>query len=172
MRYRQEIVAERLTGQRADPDGFMTHDMKMGVIQEPAAINLYQLRTGNVVDEAPFVPHPDEKIMAGTSPDGFVGDDGCIEVKCLRSANHLYNVMATGVVPDEYRDQIDMHMWITGRKWCDFIAFDSRLPKGLEIFVTRVERDDERMARIEAGVKGFLKECDNDFKAFWAQVKG
>jgi len=170
--YREGIVAERLTGLPADPEPYVSHDMKWGEANEGLAKNLYQLTTKTLIEEAPFVTHPNPKVMAGASPDGFIGEDGVVEIKCLRSANHLYKVMMTQEIPEEYHDQMDMEIWVTGRKWCEFIAYDSRLPDGLQIFVQRYPRDEERMKRLEAGVMKFLEECDNDFKHFWAMVKG
>lgn len=169
-KYRQEKVAERLTGMRADPEPFVSYDMKWGIINEDMARTLYQLQTGNIVDEAYFMVHPD--LACGASPDGLVGTDGAVEIKCLRSANHLYNIMFERTVPSDYLDQIQMQLWITDRQWCDFIGYDSRLPEGLKIHVQRVKRDEQHIARIEAAIKRFCDECDRDFKHFMAIVKG
>jgi putative phage-type endonuclease len=169
-KYREEIVAERLTGQRADLDRFVTNDMKWGIANEAIAKNVYQITTRRIIEDSPFVQHP--KLMAGASPDGYIGEDGLVEIKCLRSANHLYKAMKTQEVPPEHIPQIQMQLWITGRKYCDFISFDSRLPEGLRIFVQRVDRDEDYIKNLEAEVKKFLAECDRDFKMFWAMVKG
>lgn len=173
-RYREGIVAERLTGQPADPEPYVSYDMKWGIANEAIAKNVYQLTYHQMIEDAPFVQH--ETLMCGASPDGYVidrktGELGLVEIKCLRSANHLYKTILTQEVPAEHIPQIQMQMWITGRAWCDFIAFDSRVPEGLKIFVKRVERDDEYIKELEAGVRKFLAECDNDFKHFWAKVK-
>lgn len=172
--YRENIVAERLTGIMADPEPYLSYDMKWGMANETIARNLYQMEYKRLVEDAPFVEHPE--LLAGASPDGYVtdmetGEIGLIEIKCLRSANHLYKAILKQEVPEEHIPQIQMQMWITGRAWCDFIAFDSRVPVGLQIFVKRVERDEEYIANMEVEVRKFLDECDNDFKRFWAQVK-
>lgn len=173
-RYRENIVAERLTGLPADPDPYVSYDMKWGIVNESIAKNAYQLTYRRLVEEAPFVQHAE--LMAGASPDGYVtdiktGETGLLEIKCLRSANHLYKAMMTQEVPAEHIPQIQMQMWITGRLWCDFVAYDSRLPDGLKMFVKRVDRDDEYIAYMESEVRKFLDECDRDFKHFWASVK-
>lgn len=173
-RYRQGIVAERLTGQPAEPEPFVNYDMKWGIANEAIAKNVYQLTYHRLVEEAPFVQH--ETLLAGASPDGYVtdkdtGEVGLVEIKCLRSANHLYKAIFTQEIPAEHIPQIQMQMWITGMAWCDFIAFDSRVPDGLRIFVKRVERDDEYIKMLETEVRKFLAECDRDFKHFWASVK-
>lgn len=172
-RYRQGIVAERLTGQPADPEPYVNYDMKWGIANEAIAKNVYQLTYHQMIEDAPFVQH--ETLMCGASPDGYVidkttGELGLVEIKCLRSANHLYKAIMTQEVPTEHIPQIQMQMWVTGGAWCDFIAFDSRVPDGLKIFVKRVERDDEYITMLEKEVRKFLGECDNDFKHFWANV--
>lgn len=165
-KYREEMVGERLTGMRADPDGFVTNDMKWGIANEIIAKVQYQIATRRMITEAPFVPHPD--LMCGASPDGYVGDDGLVEIKCLRSANHLFKAMKTQEVPPEYMPQIMMQMWVTGRKWCDFIAFDSRVPEGLKIFVQRVDWNDEYINMLEAEIRKFLDEVDKEIRLFHA----
>lgn len=174
-RYREGIVAERLTGQQSDPEPFVTYDMKWGTANEEIAKNVYQLTYGRLIEEAPFVQH--KELMAGASPDGYVtdmetGERGLIEIKCLRSANHLYKAIMAKAIPPEYIPQVQMQLWITDYNWCDFMAFDSRVPEGLKIFIQRIERDNEYITNIlEPAIKKFLAECDNDFKHFWASVK-
>lgn len=168
-RYREELVAERLTGMRADQDGFVSYDMKWGIANEAIAKNVYQLNTKRIIEEAPFVAHP--TLACGASPDGFVGEDGLIEIKCLRSANHLFKAIKTQEVPEEYLPQIYMQLWITGRMWCDFVAFDSRLPEGLKIFVQRIDRDEDKIKVLKEGVIQFLGEVDKELK-FFASLRG
>lgn len=173
--YREGIVAERLTGLPADPEPYVSYDMKWGITNEAIAKNVYQLAYKRIVNDAPFVQH--KTLLAGASPDGYVtdtvtGEIGLVEIKCLRSANHLFKAILTQEVPAEYYPQIQMQLWITGYDWCDFIAFDSRLPEGLQIFVKRVERDNKYITdTLEPEVRKFLGECDNQFKHFWAKVK-
>lgn len=162
--YREELVTERLTNLPAYPDGYVNYDMKWGIANEATAKVDYQLRTGRTIEPAPFVQHP--KLMAGASPDGFVGKDGLIEIKCPKSINHLYKVIRTQEVPKEYMAQMMTQMWVTGRKWCDFMSYDSRLPKGLQYFVHRVHRDDKLLAELEAAVVKFLAEVDAELAEF------
>jgi hypothetical protein len=166
-KYRQTRVAERLTGMPADPEGgFVTYDMKWGTVNESLAIAKYKLLTGNIVKEAPFMLHPEMRV--GASPDGLVterstGLMGVIECKCLRSDNHLYEVLKQQKVPEDYMVQIHMEMWISGTDFCDFIGYDSRLPGKLDIFVQRVPRDDEYIDTVlEPEIKRFLDEVQKD----------
>lgn len=164
------LVAERLTGLPAEPEQFTTYDMKWGTIMEPLAIAKYSLLTNNPVTEAPLLLHPD--LRCGASPDGFVIDRatgllGVLECKCLRSSNHLYNVIKTGEVPEEYLVQIHMEIWISGRDFCDFIAYDQRVGDGLDIFVKRVWRDEDYIENIlEPQIMEFLNAVDSDERLF------
>ena len=174
--YRRLKVAERFTGMDAEAgDKFVTQDMKWGIVSERLAIAKYQLETGNIVTEAPFMLHPE--IRAGASPDGFVterstGLTGVIECKCLRSHNQLYDIVKRKEVPEEYMVQIHMEMWISGRDFCDFIGYDSRLPDGLEMFVKRIPRDDDYIDNVlEPQVRAFLDDCDRDEKHFRALIR-
>lgn len=170
--YRQNLVAERITGRRSDSDPFTTEDMKWGVLNEIAARELYAERTGNVVRDAPYMMHP--SLLCGASPDGHVievttGELGNIEIKCLRSSNHLYKVIDTNDVPDDYNDQIQMQMWINGRDWCDFIAYDSRVFEDLQLFIKRVRYDEFYVDNVMVpSIARFLDECDRDERKFYA----
>ena len=53
----------------------------------------------------------------GASPDGLVGDDGALELKCPMAKNHLL-YLARGIVPREYTLQVQGLLWVTGRSWC------------------------------------------------------
>lgn len=174
-RYREGIVAERLTGLQSDPEPFNSYDMKWGVANESIAKTVYQMEYRRLLTDAPFVEHP--TLMAGVSPDGWVVEPttgeiiACAEIKCLRSANHLYKAILLQKMPAEHIPQVQMQMWITGMPMCVFIAYDSRVPEGLKIFTTEVARDDMYLRVLVANIERFLKECDNDFKHFWARVK-
>jgi hypothetical protein len=89
-----------------------------------------------------------------------VGEDGLLEVKCPNTSTHLEYLLG-GVVPADYEPQMLTAMACTGRKWCDFVSFDPRLPEHLQLFVRRCHRDDTRIAEIEGKVMQFLGEVDD-----------
>ncbi len=149
-----DLIVERLTGQPAST--FTNAAMEWGTEQEPHARAAYSARTGELVEEVGFVPHPTID-AAGASPDGLVGDDGLVEFKCPNTATHLDTLLA-GAVPGKHAAQLQWQMACTGRKWCDFVSFDPRLPEHLRMFVRRVERDDALIAGLEADVTVFLEE--------------
>ena len=154
--YCVELALERITGNRQE---FYTNDaMKWGTETEPLARAAYEARTGAIVDEVAMVPHP-TIAMAGASPDGCIDHDGLIEIKCPNSATHMKTLLSKK--PDgKYITQMTWQMACTGRQWCDFASFDPRFPEHLQLFVTRIQRDDSAIAAMESEVIAFLKEVD------------
>lgn len=155
--YLADLVVERLTGKKTE--SFTNAAMQWGVDQEPLARAEYEVKTGNFVDQVAFVDHPTIANF-GCSPDGLVGDDGLIEIKCPNTATHIDYVMQDKV-PTKYIPQIQCQLAVTGRKWCDFVSFDPRLPDGLQILIVRLERDDEYIEKLEARVVKFLDEVNS-----------
>lgn len=114
---------------------------------EGEAIVKYMERTGNKVDYAQRFIQMDEFI--GGTPDGFIGDDGLIEVKCpWNGGNHLQSLLSGEIYNSDYEYQIQGYLWVTGRKWCDFITYDPDLIESLQLNIIRVERDDEMIEGI------------------------
>lgn len=116
---------------------------------EPMAVQKYQEVTGNEVQYTQSFMEYSEWL--GGTPDGFVDDDGIIEVKCpYNGGNHLRSLLTGEVYNPEYLYQIQGYLWMTGRKWCDFITYDPDLIDALQINIIRVERDDSTIAGISA----------------------
>jgi len=155
--YMAQLVCERLTGQKGE--SFTNAAMQHGTDTEPLARAAYEAHADVLVDEVGFVPHP-SIIMAGASPDGLVGDDGLLEIKCPNTATHIETLLSQ-TVPGKYNTQMQFQMACTGRKWCDFVSFDNRLPAELQLFVKRVPRDDAFIKQIEAEIVQFLAELDD-----------
>ena len=109
-----------------------------------------------MVEECGFVSHPTIE-MAGASPDGLIGDDGLIEIKCPNTAT-MIDVLLTGVVASKYNTQMQFQMACTGRQWCDYVVFDPRMPAKAQMFIKRVARDEAFIAEMEAEVTKFLSE--------------
>lgn len=145
--YAAQIAMERATGESYD-DTFVTYAMRRGSELEPEARRAYELETGRVALESGIVLTDD--MAFGYSTDGFVGDDGMIEIKCPQSANVVLSLLETGDL-DDYMHQIQMGLWITGRKWVDFIMFDPRARSiGKELFLKRVDRDESFIEPMES----------------------
>lgn len=142
--------------------------MLRGTEIEPIARVAYEAKH-EFVTEAPFVKH--ETIMwFGASPDGLVGKEGLIEIKCPNTTTHL-EYLTSGKVPNQYKNQMMAQMACTGRKWCDFVSFDNRLPSNLELFVVRFEPSDAEINLMLEKIQEFLDEVAaeenrlRDFKA-------
>ena len=155
--YMAQLVCERLTGQKAE--GFTNASMQWGTETEPLARAAYEALKDVLVDEVGFVPHPTIQ-MAGASPDGLVEQDGLIEIKCPNTATHIDTLLSDSV-PTKYFTQMQFQLACTGRKWCDFVSFDNRLPEELQLFVKRVPRDETYIKLMEAEIVQFIAELDD-----------
>lgn len=152
--YMAQLVAERLTGTVAE--SFSNAAMQWGADIEPEARRNYEFFTNATVDEASFVPHP-SIAETGASPDGYVGADGLLEIKCPNTSTHIETLLG-GSVPGKYITQIQWQLACTGRAWCDFVSFDPRMPETMNIFIKRVPRDDAAIQSLESEVTDFLNE--------------
>lgn len=152
--YHAQLVAERLTGKPAD--SFTNAAMQWGVDMEANARAAYAEHIGDTVPEIGFIPHP-RIDWSGASPDGLVGFDGLVEIKCPNTATHIATLTGAGI-DRKYLLQMQWQMACAGRDWCDFVSYDPRMPVEMQLHVRRVERDDTLLAEIESEVVGFLAE--------------
>ena len=155
--YIAQLVVERLTQTKAE--SYTNAAMQWGTDQEPFARAAYEAAQGVMVEEVGFVPHPTIE-WAGASPDGLVGDDGLVEIKCPNTAT-MIEALLTGKVPTKYFTQMQFQIACTGTKFCDYVVFDPRMPAKAQLFVTRVNRDDAYIAEIEAEIVKFLAEVES-----------
>lgn len=154
--YLAQLVAERLTG--VPFEGYSNAAMQHGTETEPQARATYTLTTFANVEEVGFVQHP-TIAAAGASPDGQVGADGLVEIKCPNTATHIATLRGAPI-DQKYILQMQFQMACTGRAWCDFVSFDPRLPDEMQIHIRRVPRDPVAIVEIENAVRGFLAEVD------------
>lgn len=152
--YLAQLVAERLTGEVAE--SYSNAAMQWGMDTEPLARAAYAFYSGQDVQEAGFVLHPSIG-DAGASPDGLVGEDGLVEIKCPNTATHIDTLLGRKVL-GKYVAQIQWQLACTSRQWCDFVSFDPRMPEELRLFVERVDRDDDAIAYMSAEILSFLAE--------------
>lgn len=155
--YMAELVAERLTGNRIE--GFTNAAMQWGTDMEPEARIAYEFYGDVTVEPCGFDPHP-TIADAGASPDGTVGPDGLVEIKCPNTATHIETLLG-GAVPEKYLLQMQWQMACRPeREWCDWVSYDPRLPESMRLFVRRVDRDPELITQLETAVDEFLAELD------------
>lgn len=148
--YLTELVAERILGGPLDTANSIWMDR--GEDLEPEARAWYELATGNTVTEVGFCLRDD--IDVGGSPDGLVGDDGLVEIKCRKAANHLKAVLDLAPIATE--TQVQGLMWVTGRKWCDEVAYCPDLPQKIK----RTMRDPEWMEVFDNLLPPFLRSLE------------
>jgi putative phage-type endonuclease len=153
--YMAELIAEVLTGESKP---FFENDaMKWGTETEPQARSTYEVNNGFVtVKEVAFVEHNE---FIGISPDGLVGEDGLLEVKCPNTTTQIKRALSDDYSSD-YKAQIQMQLWVTERKWCDFVSFDPRLDCAAGYLQQRVERDEEYIEEMKEKVYKFVEEMN------------
>jgi putative phage-type endonuclease len=149
-----DLLAERLTGIAVSH--YVTPAMQHGIEQQPHATAAYEAATGEIVGPEVFVLHP-RIDWFGATPDGLIGDAGIVEIKCPTTPTFLRWV-TEGEVPAEHKPQMLAQLACTGRAWCDFIAFDPRVPEPHQLFIRRFEPEQSEIARIEVEAEKFLAE--------------
>lgn len=155
-----EILTKKTTDRFAAYGGRLPKAMDWGVEQEPLARAAYEMKYGVLVETCGFFVHPTVPRF-GASPDGLVGSDGIIQIKCPNTNNHL-EWMLEGVIPTAHGAQMLGDLACSGRAWCDFVSFDPRLPEPHQLFVRRLERADfaPQIAQLEAEVDRFNDDLD------------
>lgn len=129
--YLLKLVGERITGQPAE--SYSNAHTERGTELEPIARSLYVEQTFNDVLDCGFM----KNWGVGYSPDGLIGNDGLIEIKC-KLAHLQAEVLLGGEVPNEHMAQIQGGLWVSERKWLDFVSYCPGMP----LFIKRVERDE------------------------------
>lgn len=161
--YLAELVCERLTGKSTV--GYVNAAMERGTALEPEARAAYEAMTGNLVTEVAFIDHPSID-MFGASPDGLIGDDGLVEIKCMGAAGHL-DALKKGP-QSKHVIQMQVQLMVTGRAWCDYCAYHPDFPYDLRLAIVRIPADAKHQGAIEAEVREFLAEIDLEINALQA----
>lgn len=148
--YLQQLAAERITGTVCQTwDG--NADTERGHGQEPEARNLY----GFLRDVTPAQVGFLRRGPVGCSPDSLIDGDGLLEIK-TRKPHLQVALLEAGAMPPEHKAQVQGQLWISGRKWLDFMSYCPGLPP----FITRIERDPVYMAEMAKALREFLAELD------------
>ena len=154
--YKTQVIVEILTGRVQE--NFVSPAMQWGMDNEDHAFAAYEVQYDTEIRHTGFVLHPTIN-RSGASPDGLIGKEGMIEVKCPDSTTHLEYLLAD-VVPEEYQPQMLWEMVCCERQWCDFVSYDPRMPEHLQLFVKRFPRDAMRISLMEQEVHKFMGEVD------------
>lgn len=144
--YAHTLLAEQITGVS---EGLETNSwMRRGTELEPEARDYYSLVTGATVEQVGFCLTDDE--TCGCSPDGLVGSEGLLEIKCPAPSTHI-EYLLTGQIVGKYYPQVQGQLWVTGRKWVDFVSYCP----GIEALIIRVKRDAKFQARLTEEMSRF-----------------
>ena len=150
--YMMELIAERLTGE-AKPF-FENEAMRWGTETEPQARSMYEVNNNFVsVDEVAFIEHSE---FVGVSPDGLIGEDGMLEIKCPTTITQIKRAL-TYDYSEDYKAQIQMQLWVAQREWCDFVSFDPRIDCDASFLQQRVYRDEEFIDNMKVVTTSFVE---------------
>lgn len=153
--YVDALVAETITGESTYVK--VTDAMQRGTELEPYARERYFYETGNSVEEVGFCLHDD--YQAGASPDGLIGEDGGLEIKCPLGGT-MVSYLRVGRLPSKYWQQVQGCLHITGRKWWDFMAYHP----DMKPLIVRVERDEAFIAALDVLLIDVVKEIESLIK--------
>lgn len=135
--YAKTLAAEKFSGRTLDAwEGNAWTER--GRELEDEAIRLYEFAADCSVDPVGFVTNDDH--TAGCSPDGLVGADGLVEIKCLKAENHIEAILyfnKNGRCQPAYVQQTQGQLWLCERAWCDLIFYHPVLP----LLIIRQEPD-------------------------------
>lgn len=155
---RIRLALERVTG-RVEMDGYINADMQRGIDLEAEARAAYEMAEGAIVTEAGLCVS--DELPIGASPDGFIGEDGLVELKCPRPANHWTAIVERGIPADSgYLPQLRHQLLVTGREYVDWVSYCPSMPPELQVVVYSLARDKAELPAHELAVRQFLREVD------------
>jgi len=145
--YAFRLAVERISGELLSEDKFDTFEMRRGRELEPEARFLHEQKIGMLIEHTGIV-FTDDRLF-GASADGLIGNDGSSEYKCFISPKSLMPILLNGDI-SSCEDQVQGQLWITGRKWSDFVLYCPALKSiGKDLTIIRVERDETFIEAME-----------------------
>jgi len=158
-----EKLAEKYSN--ADKEKYTNKDLERGVELEPLAREMYELETGNKVEQVGFITNEKISKVGGASPDGMM-KNGLVEIKCFEDKKHFQNIVNGLEIESQYMWQMQMQMLFTEKEWCDFVAYNPNFTKSL--LIKRVEQDKEMQDKIIKGLEigeKLLKEITQKYES-------
>ena len=151
-KYMWQLASERVTGKVEE--SYQNGNMQRGIEMEAEARNLFEM-LHDVKIEQVGVCYPDKAKLCAASPDGLVGKDGLIEIKCPLSYTHV-GYLLDGTLPSDYFQQTQGQLFVTGRKWVDFCSYYP----GLKPLIVRVVRDEPFIKKLAVEIEVFCKQLE------------
>ena len=161
LRYAEQVALEIVTGYKEDGESYKSKDMENGHIWEPVAIEAYETETFLAVTKGGFNISSCERF--GDSPDGNVGENGCVEVKSVIRTTQMKRLKKGGI-DSSYKWQICGHIWLGNKQWCDFISFCPTMPENKKLFIYRVQRDEDMIKRLETRLNLWWEEVKKNIE--------
>lgn len=157
--YIYNLMAEYYSS--AEKENYINADMQRGIDLEPEAKIEFQFYTGLDIKEVGCV-ELNEYILA--SPDGLIGDDGLIEIKCPNDSIYFKLLLSDNIKP-EYIAQMQMQMYVTDRQYCYFVSYNPNFEKSL--YIKKINRDKEMIDKLKKGLERgteLIKEIKENFR--------
>ena len=157
--YIYNLMAEYYSS--AEKENYINADMQRGIDLEPEARLEFEFYTNLDVQEVGFIEYNE---FIGVSPDGLIGDDGLIEIKCPNDSVYFKLLLSDNIKP-EYIAQMQMQMYVTDRQYCYFVSYNPNFEKSL--YIKKINRDEEMIEKLKKGLdKGteLIKEIKKNFR--------
>lgn len=158
-----KLIGEKITGEPTE--GYGNQHMERGTMLEPDAREIYEQINGIKCEIVGFITEDFSGNTVGFSPDALVGDDGIAEIK-TKLPHIQAELLISGRVPPEHTAQIQCGLWVTGRRWLDFISYWPGMP----LFIKRVERDETYIATMAQEVAAFYAELNEKLEKIRAMA--
>lgn len=143
LRYAGEIAYEIITGKKYEKDDYTNEHMERGNELEDEARKAYEYESFNDVTNGGFFSHG----WYGDSPDGLIGDDGCLEIKVVVENVQRKNIKR-GTVDPAYKWQVVGHLLASGKEYCDFFTYCPDIEGSDRNFLCRFDKDIELEQRL------------------------
>lgn len=157
--YIYKLLAEKYSN---NDEEYTNADIERGMELEEQARMTYEIETGEKVDEVGFIEIDDH---LGCSPDGLIGKDGGLEIKCVNNTN-FFKLLVDGedAIESKYLWQVQMSLLLTGRKYWNLAFYNVNFDKNLLVF--RIEPDEKKQEKLKKGIdagKELIKDLENKF---------
>lgn len=157
--YIYNLMAEYYSS--AEKENYINSDMQRGIDLEPEARLEFEFYTDLDVQEVGFIEYND---FIGVSPDGLIGDDGLIEIKCPNDSIYFKLLLSNNIKP-EYIAQMQMQMYVTDRQYCYFVSYNPNFEKSL--YIKKINRNEEMIDKLKKGLERgteLIKEIKKNFR--------
>lgn len=143
--YIVELMAEYYSS--GDKEHFSNRHTDRGNEYEPVARELYSFEQGVDVEEVGFIEFNE---YVGSSPDGLVGEDGGIEIKCIDDVKYFKHLLnGESEIDSGHIWQIQMNLLVSERKWWDLVIYNPNFERSMCVY--RIYPDAVKFTQLEVG---------------------